>query len=169
MNPILGSALSMGISSRSGLANAMAQAHAQNQLANQAAFHNGLAQLQNAYPQLRETPEPTKERTPEEIQAQLEARYAQMEVEAERKAKAALTACSLCRWSDGAWCRNPLVIGIDAKPTLNVDRTKYDAQLCGPEKALWEEIEPKRNLWQRFIDWFLEPWADELATSRTKR
>jgi len=147
----------------------MLQAHAQNQLHGQRSYEGALAQLQNAYPQLRATPEAPKERTPEEVREQLEARYAEMEAEAERKAKAALTACSLCRWSDGAWCRNPLVIGIDAKPTLNVDRTKYDASLCGPEKALWELPEPKRTIWQRFIDWFLDPWADELATSRTKR
>jgi len=111
---------------------------------------------------------PKGHRTPEEIQAQLEARYAEMEAEAERKAKAALTACSVCRWANGAWCRNPLVIGIEQKLTLNTDRYAGDASLCGPEKALWELPEPKRNLWQRFIDWFLEPWRDNLAQTNGK-
>lgn len=169
MNPILGSVFSMGLSPRSGLAQSMLQAHAQNQLANQAAFRNDLAQLQNAYPQMHATPEVPQERTPEEIREQLEARYAEMEAEAERKAKAALTACSACRWSNGAWCRQPLVIGIEQKLTLNTDRYAGDASLCGPEKALWEEVEPKRNLWQRFVDWFLEPWRDDLAQTNAKR
>jgi len=168
MDQILGSVLSMGLSPRSGLAQSMLQAHAQNQLANQAAFQNNLAQLQNAYPQMHATPEPTKERTPEEIREQLEARYAEMEAEAERKAKASLTACSACRWSDGAWCKNPLVIGIEQKASLNADYGPLHSKLCGPEKALWEEPEPKRNLWQRFVDWFLEPWRDDLATTDKK-
>jgi len=107
-------------------------------------------------------------RTPEQIREQLEARYAEMEAEAERKTKDALTACSVCRWANGAWCRNPLVIGIEQTLTLNTDRYAGDASLCGPEKALWELPEPKRNLWQRFIDWFLEPWRDNLAQTNGK-
>ena len=146
---------------------AMLHAHAQNQLANQALFHNGLAQLQNASPQMH-AHKASQELTPEEIREQLEARYAEMEAEAERKAKSALTACSACRWSNGAWCRNPLVIGIEQKLTLNTDRYAGDAKLCGPEKALWELPEPKRNLWQRLVDWFLEPWRDDLAQTNRK-
>lgn len=91
-------------------------------------------------------------RTPEEIQAQLEARYAEMEAEAERMAKAALTACSACRWGDRGWCKNPLVIGIKQNASLNADyngKTQH-AVLCGREKALWE---PKLTRWQKFIEW----------------
>ena len=91
-------------------------------------------------------------RTPEEIQAQLEARYAEMEVEAERLRIHALTACSACRWADGAWCKQPFVIGIKQELTANVDRHPGGLRnsICGPEKALWEPI-PTR--WQRFVEW----------------
>lgn len=90
-------------------------------------------------------------RTPQEIQAQLEARYAEMEAEAERLRIHALTACGSCRWSKGAWCNQPLVIGIKQDLVLNMDRYPQGAgNICGPEKALWEPI-PTR--WQRFMEW----------------
>jgi hypothetical protein len=99
------------------------------------------------------TETPKGHRTPEEIQAQLEARYAEMEAEAERMAKAALTACSTCRWRHGAFCKQPLVTGVKPKAILTVDAWKPkgdEAYLCGPEKALWE---PKLTRWQKFMEW----------------
>lgn len=100
----------------------------------------------------RKVARPSQNRTPEEIQAQLEARYAEMEAEAERLRAQALTACSACRWGKGSFCKQPLVIGIEQEPTVNVDRHPEGRRnsICGPEKALWEPI-PTR--WQRFMEW----------------
>jgi hypothetical protein len=92
-------------------------------------------------------------RTPEQIQEQLEARYAEMVEEAKRKEKVALTACSICRWSKDVWCRNPLVIGLSERPlTWHWDNRGLDGKntLCGPEKALWE---PTPSRWQRLMEW----------------
>lgn len=97
------------------------------------------------------------ERTPEEIQAQLEARYAEMEAEAERLRIHALMACSACRWAEKGsnmpYCYQPLITGLDVKRAdrfaFDVFQRDYNA-LCGPEKALWEPI-PTR--WQRFTEW----------------
>jgi hypothetical protein len=169
----LGNLLGLGLSINSGTAqqyyqnahDQMLQQQAAQYQNNSAAFMAGLANTGSSPSNV--TPI-RHERTPEEIAAQLEARYAEMVEEAERKAKAALTACSICRWSDGAWCHNPLVIGFDQKSELVADRGELHSKLCGPEKALWEPVPPRRNLWQRFVDWFLEPWAEDLATTDKK-
>lgn len=85
-------------------------------------------------------------RTHEQILAECQARYDEMESEA---AKPELQfPCSTCRWAvQGDWlsCRQPLVTGIAGKPVDN-----WDARLCGPEKALWE---PRQSLWSRLFDW----------------
>lgn len=45
------------------------------------------------------------------------------------------------------------------------DWVRPDATLCGIEKALWE---PKLSIWQRIVDWFLQPWRDDIAQSNGK-
>ena len=158
----------MDVTSIAGSARSVQQPY--NQLQNAAAYQNSLQGLANSDPyrnitKAQSKPKQPELRTPEQIQEQLEARYAEMVEEAKLKEKAALTACSICRWSDGAWCRNPLVIGIEQKSELIADRGELHAKLCGPEKALFE---PKRTRWQRFVDWFLEPWMEDLALTDKK-
>jgi hypothetical protein len=102
-------------------------------------------------------------RTDEQIQADLEARYAEMEAEAERQRHdpSLLYPCVTCKWRKGSWCENPLVIGIKREDTLHRDcdivaglgGDHYKNTLCGPEKALWAPISPKPSLWQRFLAW----------------
>jgi hypothetical protein len=150
------------------------QAQQQSAMQNAAAYQNSLQGLANSDPyrnvaKAQSEPKQPELRTPEQIQEQIEARYAEMEAEAKRKEKAAITACSACRWGYNKWCLNPLVIGIEQEKTLDVDYSNgHDAQLCGPEKALFEPMPPKRNLWQRFVDWFLEPWMADLASTDKK-
>lgn len=108
-------------------------------------------------------------RTKEQIIAQLEARYAELErgreehetKKREEKRKASL-ACKRCRWSYGGislqYCRQPLVRGYSTGNVKAMDNwTSPQATLCGPEKALWEW---RWNLWRRFVDWFLAPWRE---------
>lgn len=92
-------------------------------------------------------------RTPEEIQAQLEARYAEMEAEA--ASPAVRFPCKTCKWREKyTWdyCAQPLIMGIKGKPVslMGDFEGSRTTALCGPEKALWEPI-PTR--WQRFTEW----------------
>lgn len=154
---------------QSGLQNAVAYQNALHGLVNAHTFgqREGRMTLPNAG-KVVITETPGSDRTPEQIREQLEARYAEMEAEAERIAKAELTACNACRWSNGHFCRQPLVMGVAQKTVYVWDSPTFrhglddTSRLCGSEKALWEEIEPKLNLWQRFVNWFLEPWRPHL-------
>ena len=140
-----------------GLFNTMQAHNAQevayrNALAAQSVQHSAYLNAMRGMGQYKPYPEPkvTPHRTPEQIREQLEARLAEMEREAVKPEK--MLPCSACRWVDGAWCKQPLVIGLECSPDLNWDRhhdTKA-AKLCGPEKALWE---PRRTILQRIADW----------------
>lgn len=121
-------------------------------------------------------------RTQEEIEAQLLARYRELQTEAERRraaeeAERLRLKCSKCRWAvaaDGSrsaerginiYCSNALIRGF-GEPKPNADRIEYmeryrnggyslypHVKLCGPEKALWEPI-PSR--WRRLLGWLSE-------------
>ena len=141
-------------------------ANAYNQAANMAAAQQ-LHGMQNAYQNVHPIlpHEPAKERTPEEIQAQLEARMAELEAEAERIALRDQTACNRCRWADdfdAAWCHHPMVKGFGAQFHMGMDRSGIDQKtipkLCGPEKALWDQS-PTR--WQRFVAWLISLTASD--------
>lgn len=127
------------------------------QQAYQAQLHNAQAQHQVLIEQLarharRENVTPIrKERTPEEIKQQLEARLAEIEAEADRARFKEATACRKCRWSNeiGSRCKQALVIGFDVDWVTSHDWSVHSATICGPEKALWE---PKRTWWQRILD-----------------
>lgn len=104
-----------------------------------------------------------KMRTPEEILAQLEARYAELQRQAQSPEMT--MPCKTCRWSkysetDHPYCEQPLVKGFSTNDKRAVDGVWLgtDATLCGPEKALWE---PRLIWWQRFVEWFLAPWRGE--------
>jgi len=86
---------------------------------------------------------PRRQRTEAEIQAQLAARLAQMEADAERPER--VWPCATCRHSHGVRCRQPLIQGFDRKdkPSWDFDKHHTDVKLCGPEKALWE---PRRTI-----------------------
>ncbi len=130
------------------------------QQAYQAQLHNAQASHQALLGQLARHAYPEnvtpirKERTPEEIQEQLEARLAELEQEAQRPER--LYPCASCRWAEKGtrrpYCYQPLITGLEGK---SARRWAYDALqadynvLCGPEKALWE---PKRTWWQRILD-----------------
>lgn len=94
-------------------------------------------------------------RSEEEIAAQLEARYA--ELEAEAKSRHRQFPCATCRFSSGSGtltrCRNPLIVGFQEKWVYAwdcMDGTHLKARLCGPEKALWRQ---RLSLWQRVLEW----------------
>ena len=90
-------------------------------------------------------------RTREQILAECQARYAEMEREAAMPERQ--FPCSTCTYGGGTRCRNPLIIGIERKSVAVWDQTHpLEARLCGPEKALWE---PRRPWWQRLIDWIM--------------
>ena len=101
-------------------------------------------------------------RTQEEILAQCEARYCELERRAEViKKLEAQPKCVDCRWIDtrgylnGGICNQPLIKGFDELGPYCFDRESYSKHrtvLCGPEKALWE---PKRSLPRRLLDWWL--------------
>lgn len=99
-------------------------------------------------------------RTEEEIQAQLEARYRELEAEGRQQD----TSCVKCRWVhsfQAGWCLNPLIKGYGDGVHMglgNSDRGKSIPPLCGPEKALWR---PKLTLWQRLYNWFVDPFGWE--------
>jgi hypothetical protein len=103
-------------------------------------------------------------RTQEQVIAQLEARYAEMEAEAASRAADPehLYPCDTCRWGDHfetAWCHHPLVKGFGDRFYMGMDHNGLAAKryppLCGPEKALWELKAPP----QRAIRWVVtRPW-----------
>lgn len=111
-------------------------------------------------------------RTREEIMAQLEARYAELEAEKARRDVAPRLnfPCTTCRWFEAGQtmavvpittddkCTAPLVRGFDASWRLGRPWVRAEHKippLCGPEKALWE---PKLSFWQRFIE-KIERWC----------
>lgn len=83
-------------------------------------------------------------RSDEEIQEQLEGRLAELEHEARQRRLQVV--CRDCRFARGIYCVNPLVMGFGAP----VFQGSSEADLCGPEKALWRE---KLPLWQRVLEW----------------
>lgn len=102
-------------------------------------------------------------RTQEQIRADLESRYSEIEAEHMRRIQdpSMQRTCKSCRWcEDGGLgkrhlkCREPLVIGFYKHGWTWAydcnDITVDLAKLCGPEKALWQ---PKPTLWQRIIEW----------------
>ena len=99
-------------------------------------------------------------RTQEEILAQCEARYRELERRAEAiKKLEAQPKCVDCRWAESRYlghiCNQPLIKGFDERGPNCFDRTSYSKHhtaLCGPEKALWE---PKRSMPRRLLDWWL--------------
>ena len=127
-------------------------------LAAQQASHNFDA-YRNAIPQ----PEPYKMRTREEILAQLEARFAQMETEAAKPERT--HPCEQCKWHrDGLFepftaCAQPLVMGVDGLPRYMFSAAEIGG-LCGPERALWEQRKP---WWRRLVDWFVAQFVEEGA------
>lgn len=82
-------------------------------------------------------------RSDEEIQRQLDARVEQLEREAKRRR--AQVECRDCRYARGIYCVNPLVKGFGGP----VAQFSTEADICGPEKALWRE---RLSLWQRILD-----------------
>lgn len=116
-------------------------------------------QLQNiAKPKPIPEPQPVTHRTPEEITAQLYARMAELEEEAAKPE--ILWPCETCRWGSGLGtskrCGQPLITGLGGAVFTWVGVP----HLCGPERALWEEKPVEPSIWQRFINWFLEPWMN---------
>lgn len=103
-------------------------------------------------------------RTPEQITAQLEARYAELRAEAERRSKdpRLLYPCETCRWFTvgymNEFCNEPLVKGFGSGHTLKSWGSVRPNHLCGPEKALWQ---PRRNFLQRLIDWLASFWGND--------
>lgn len=83
-------------------------------------------------------------RTEEQIQADLDARLAEIERQAENHR--AQMRCKDCRWARGVYCVNPLVKGFKAP----VAQFSTEADICGPEKALWQE---KLPIIERFLAW----------------
>lgn len=93
-----------------------------------------------------------KERTPEEIQAQLEARMAELEAEAKRRERF----CTNCQHCVQLRCTNRLVIGFGKPEFVGPNDEWMNAtslELCGPEKALFTPREPRPSIWQRFTEW----------------
>lgn len=124
-------------------------------LSNLSALAAGLANFQ----QLPNVTPIRPERTPEEIQAQLEARMAELEREAQKPER--VYPCVSCRWvrkasfGNGRYdrCEQPLVMGLKSEGPYAwdcMDGTHFNCALCGPEKALWEPIP---TFWQRFTEW----------------
>jgi hypothetical protein len=102
-------------------------------------------------------------RTPEQITASLEARYAQLRAEAERRKRdpEINMPCTTCRWHQVQYmnelCLEPLTKGFGSGHILKSWGSPRPNHLCGREKALWE---PRRSIIQRVIDWLLAPWRD---------
>lgn len=143
-----------------------------------------LPQIPKHLREVEEKPQPGH-RTQEQIEADLEARMAELEKEAERreadakkKAAADLISCRRCRWSesrdrDGTGpyiCTEPLIKGFKARPLLPTvadykgEDVTHRPKLCGPEKALWS---PQPTTWERYADkwnrfkaWFISPFIE---------
>lgn len=100
-------------------------------------------------------------RTQEEILAQCEARYCELERRAEViKKLEEQPKCVDCRWAESRYlghiCNQPLIKGFDERGPCCFDRESYSnhrTALCGPEKALWE---PKRSMPERAWDWLVK-------------
>jgi len=128
------------------------------ELAAQQASHNFDA-YRNAAPR----PEPYKMRNREEILAELEWRFAQMEAEAAKPERT--HPCERCKWyHEGLFtpfvtCSQPLVMGINGRPVHRLDAAMAGA-ICGPERALWEQRKP---WWRRLVDWLVAPFVEEGA------
>ena len=91
-------------------------------------------------------------RTTEQIAAQIEARKA--EIEAEAQTPAYRFPCRTCKWQlqtlgspsfpSLRHCSEPLVVGLDYPRPLDLSIPP----LCGPERALWQ---PKLSWQQRLL------------------
>ena len=81
-------------------------------------------------------------RSEEQIQAELDARLA--EIERQGQEHRHQVKCRDCRWARGIYCANPLVKGHGAAKA----QFSTEADICGPEKALWQE---KLPLWERLF------------------
>lgn len=99
----------------------------------------------------------------------MEARLVEMEADAKRANQAKETfeqspekqfPCNKCRWVESEWanypaladCQHPMITGIHGKRV----GVRY-ADLCGPERALWER---KPSILASFWRWFFAPWRD---------
>lgn len=112
-------------------------------------------------------------RSREQIIADCEARFQELQAEKERRdADRRIThPCTTCRFITKGYsrkCVEPLVKGFGDGHTLKgfhlpaeqwVELWKDDEgdrwdfpKLCGPEKALWQPIE-RKTCWQRFLEW----------------
>lgn len=106
-------------------------------------------------------------RTPAQITAQLEARYAEMQAEADRLDQDPEThfPCQNCRWYSDyriistfeMWCSEPLVKGFGVKHLMGrYGKITNRPALCGPEKALWQRRGLRgrlERLWLRLTDY----------------
>lgn len=93
-------------------------------------------------------------RTPEQINRELDRRFAELEREANTPQRR--KPCEMCRHSKatGAYgpklvCANPLVLGFDSQDAYPVSHN-FGPELCGPERALWSQ----RTRRQRLADWW---------------
>ena len=106
-------------------------------------------------------------RTREQQIKDMEDRFAEIKAESERRANdpAIQMPCETCRWKALKWsslregwqCTQPLVVGYSEEALAcwehpSRDYAKYweKAELCGPEKALWE---PEPTIRQRILEW----------------
>ena len=86
-------------------------------------------------------------RTQEQIIAQIEARYAELEAEAQKPA--IKWPCHKCRHSTSLFCYHPLIKGFGSA-VAHMDRKYPEAHLCGQERALWE---PELTILQKIAHW----------------
>lgn len=104
-------------------------------------------------------------RTHEQIVADCEARFEELQREKERRDNDPLIQrpCKTCRWSIKTRCKEPLVKGFDNYTPPNVDwqlklgtlsNNWPTVKLCGLEKALWQPVPKPLTRWQKFMSLF---------------
>lgn len=135
-----------------------AQAQAQAK-ANEARFA-AYAGLRNAYnSDVRPKLTPLKDRTWDEIEAELQARVDELKREAGKPERQ--RPCETCVWSKKSAlysrCTNPLIVGFGEPPFVDAYDGAFErnAKLCGKERVLWEPKPEALTLWQRFTLWLL--------------